>query len=462
LAISAIAYLLARQRGRRVYEVRAAFSIFALSELMAFVLAYLFGQAKFAPPLFAFSAGFGLAVWRASSDAALLRAWLLGGAWREMRLTQLRSETVIDGILLQGLAYQLGLSLVPALLLEWAWPGHGWNWLGLLLLGSMFLSLIFLTSQLQRLVPQVRLTARQVALLGGASGVYALMLGPQSWKVFWLAQLGLLLVALRTLASTALEAVPEGEGLPQARATRKRSLTWISESDNAIVARERARESARLGRGNWSAWLYFAGWGLGLSLLPPLALYTSYDPYSAGWSLWIKTLGTHALAGYLLLVGVLQAMRSHSRVFQALSEERDRQTLDLLVVTSLDGQDFVDGWAEVGYSTRQLEMLLVTLSTLACAYMWGPPLESLALIAYTGLLGLALCVAGAYSGLLLGFRHCARVKRRRHLLYPLSLGSWALLTLPLASWGLLYLLMQAGALYLVVQYSRRQALACLG
>jgi hypothetical protein len=116
----------------------------------------------------------------------------------------------------------------------------------------------------------------------------------------------------------------------------------------------------------------------------------------------------------------------------------------------------------VGYSTRQLEMLLVTLSTLACAYMWGPPLESLALIAYTGLLGLALCVAGAYSGLLLGFRHCARVKRRRHLLYPLSLGSWALLTLPLASWGLLYLLMQAGALYLVVQYSRRQALACLG
>ena len=109
-----------------------------------------------------------------------------------------------------------------------------------------------------------------------------------------------------------------------------------------------------------------------------------------------------------------------------------------------------------------MEMALVTLGCLVAAFSWGPALDQLALVAYAGLLGLGLCAVGAYAGLLLGFRHCARVKRKRHMLYPLGIFLWVVLTAPFLvnSWS--YLIVQAFALYLVARYSRAQAMATLG
>jgi hypothetical protein len=216
-----------------------------------------------------------------------------------------------------------------------------------------------------------------------------------------------------------------------------------------------------LGRGWLAVGAYFFGWGLVLALLP--AGYLGLTYWALGeWPVWVSAQGTYYLAAFVLVAGLLQAFRSAQRVFRALGEERDRQTLDLLVVTSLQPEDFVDGWAQVGYTTRQLEMSLITLVSLVCAYFWGPPLADLALIVYAGLVSLGLCAAGAYCGLLLGFRHCARIKRKRDMLFPLALFLWVVLTAPLFYCSWMFLILQAAVAYLVIQHSRHQAMAALG
>lgn len=454
-------FLLGRQKDRLWLENRAVLSVYLASVLLGAFMAWLFGNLSVAFPWGAVTALTLLVLVRSMSDAASLNQLLIGGAWREIRLSRLRSSHVVGGILLNGLRHQMTWAFWPAVMVAYACPGYGLVWLGTLALGSVLASLVGQLSVVQRVVSHPRLNGRQSLFLSSGLLTLAGLTTLLDWGMLLVPALLLLAVALLCLADDGLDRIPEGTLIAPEAAVRQRWGRWVPWSENPIVARECARESCRLGRGWLAVLAYFSGWGFVLAAVPVGYLGLTY--WAQGeWPVWVRSQGAYYLAAFVLLAGLLQAFRSAQRVFRALGEERDRQTLDLLVVTSLQPDDFVDGWAQVGYTTRQLETALITLVSLFCAYFWGPPLADLALIVYAGLVALGLCVAGAYCGLLLGFRHCARVKRKRDMLFPLALFLWVVMTAPLFYSGWMFLVVQAGAAYLVVQSSRTQALASLG
>jgi hypothetical protein len=454
-------YLLARQKERKALEDRTVLSVYLASLLLGCFMGWLFDNPAVIAPWSAITALLALVLVRSMSDAATLNQLMIGGAWREIRLSRLHSSQVVTGILGDGLRHQMLWALLPTLAILKFQPGHGLDWLGLLFLGSILASLVGQLSVVQRIIPRPALTFPQAILTVVATAV---LVFAGAWAPWWVLSVPACLeaaVLLLLLTSNALDQIPEGLMAAPELVVARRWGSWLPWNENPIVSRECARESWRLG-GSWiTAFAYFLGWGLVLVALP--LGYLGMTCWSEGdWPVWVSANGAFLLMAYVLVAGLIQSMRSAQRVFRALAEERDRQTLDLLVVTSLDPADFVDGWAQVGYSTRQLEMALVTLGCLFTACTWGPPLDELALIAYAGLLGLGLCAGGAYAGLLLGFRHCGRVKRKRHMLFPLGLFLWVVLSLPclVSPWP--YLLTQALVLYLVIRYSRTQAMATLG
>lgn len=457
----AMMYLLGRQKDRKSLEDRTVLSVYLASLLMGFFMGWLFDNPSVVAPWGSVTALLALILVRSMSDAATLHQLLIGGAWREIRLSRLHSSQVVSGILLSGMRHQVGWGLVPTCLVSLLLPGHGLEWLLLLCLGSVVASLVGQLSVVQRIIPRPSLTIPQGIGAVAVAAVLVMASAWISWKALGLPAFAGIVTVLLLLASNALDQIPEGHMAAPEIVAARRWGSWIPWSENPIVARECARESWRLGGGWLPALAYFCGWGLVLTALPIGYLALTYWSEGA-WPLWVTTNGTTLLAAFLLLAGLIQSMRSAQRVFRALSEERDRQTLDLLVVTALDPVDFVDGWAQVGYTTRQLEMSMVSLACLFTAYSWGPALGSLALIAYSGLVGVGLCAAGAYAGLLLGFRHCGRVKRKRHMLFPLGIFLWVVFTAPFYSMPWFYLMLQAGAVYLLMHYSRRQALASLG
>ncbi|MBS2037722.1 hypothetical protein JST97_22250 [bacterium] len=457
----AMMFLLARQKDRKALEDRTVISVYLASLLLGFFMAWLFENAAVIVPWSSVTALLALVLVRSMSDASTLYQLLIGGAWREIRLSRLHSSQVVTGILGDGLRHQMAWGVLPTLAILYSQPGHGLDWLGLLFLGSVFASLIGQLSVVQRIIPRPRLTFPQgiVAICAAALLVFA-----SGWISWWVLALPALIeaaVLLLLLTSNALDQIPEGVMAAPELVVARRWGSWMPWNENPIVSRECARESWRLGGGWLTAVAYFVGWGVVLLALPLGYLGVTYCS-EGDWPLWVTAQGAFWLMSYLLLAGLIQAMRSAQRVFRALAEERDRQTLDLLVVTSLDPVDFVDGWAQVGYSTRQLEMALVTLGCLFAAFTWGPALDQLALIAYAGLLSVGMCAAGAYSGLLLGFRHCARVKRKRHMLFPLGMFLWVVLTAPFLVNTWTYLVVQAFALYFLSRYARAQAMASLG
>lgn len=457
----AIMYLLARQKERKALEDRTVLSVYLASLLLGFFMGWLFNNANLVGPWSSVTALLALMLVRAMSDAGTLHQLLIGGAWREIRLSRLHSSQVVAGILGDGLRHQALWAILPTSLMLATMPGHGLDWFFVLVVGSSLASLVGQLSVVQRIIPKPSLTPPQAIV---SVGVAMLMIFASAWLSWW--HLSIPAVAgvaalLWLLTSNALDLIPEGHMAAPEVVTARRWGSWVPWNENPIVARECARESWRLGGGWLPALAYFLGWGCVLTALPVSYLGLTYWSEGA-WPVWVGAHGSLLLTAYVLLVGLIQSMRSAQRVFRALAEERDRQTLDLLVVTSLDPVDFVDGWAQVGYSTRQLELALVSLSCMFTAFTWGPPLTQLALIAYAGLVGVGLCAAGSYAGLLLGFRHCGRVKRKRHMLFPLGIFLWVVLTAPFYYTPWFYLMMQACAIYLILQYSRRQAMASLG
>lgn len=454
-------YLLARQKERKALENRTVLSVYLASLLLGFFMGWLFENTNLVGPWAAVTALLALILVRSMSDAGTLHQLLIGGAWREIRLSRLHSSQVVAGILGDGLRHQALWAILPAGLILATVPGHGLDWLALLTVGSTLASLMGQLSVVQRIIPRPSLTPPQAIASVGVAMLIILASAWISWWVLSVPALAGVAALLWMLTSNALDQIPEGHMAAPEIVVARRWGSWVPWNENPIVARECARESWRLGGGWLPALAYFLGWGCLLTALPVGYLGLTYWSEGA-WPVWVSANGTMLLTAYVLLAGLIQSMRSAQRVFRALAEERDRQTLDLLVVTSLDPVDFVDGWAQVGYSTRQLELALVSLGCMFTAFSWGPPLTNLALIAYAGLVGVGLCAAGSYAGLLLGFRHCGRVKRKRHMLFPLGIFLWVVLTAPFYYTPWFYLMMQACAAYLILQYSRRQAMASLG
>jgi hypothetical protein len=457
----AVMYLLARQKERKALEDRTVLSVYLASLMLGFFMGWLFDNPVLVAPWSSVTALLALILVRAMSDAGTLQQLLIGGAWREIRLSRLHSSQVVSGILGDGLKHQMLWAILPTCLILGAMPGHGLDWLGLLATGSLLASLVGQLSVVQRIIPKPTLTPPQAIGFVAAAMVVVMASGWLSWTLLSLPAVAGVAALLWLLTSNALDQIPEGHMAAPEIVAARRWGSWVPWNENPIVARECARESWRLGGGWITAAAYFLGWGLVLTALPVGYLGLTY--WSEGdWPVWVRANGTLLLSAYVLVAGLIQSMRSAQRVFRALAEERDRQTLDLLVVTSLDPVDFVDGWAQVGYSTRQLEMALISLACMFTAFTWGPSLTQLSLIAYSGLVGVGLCSAGAYAGLLLGFRHCGRVKRKRHMLFPLGIFLWVVLTAPFYYTPWFYLVMQGCATYLILRYSRRQAMASLG
>jgi len=457
----AIFFLLARQKDRQRLEQRSLVAVYAASLMLGLFMAWLFENPGGVVPVTAACSLFLLCLVRLMGDGAVLYHMLLGGAWREIRLSRLTSAQVVDGITLYGLKQQMLWALLPALLMGALDSRFGLPWLLAILIGSLFGSCWGQLSVVHRVAPGLSLTSRQnthfcitfclLVYAGAYLPIYLLLLPGCIWT----------LALMRCFLAGALERVAEGLSLSTEGKVQQRSLHWIPWSDNPIVARECARESHRLGPGMPPS-LYFGSWGMLLATIPILAILWVYLFDFRGQDIkFVQTHGGAILAAFLLMAGLLQAMRAGSRVFRALAEERDRQTLDLLVVTSLQPEDFVDGWAQVGFTTRQLDVVIVAFASLFCGYFIGLPLEALAQIVYTGLLAVGLCAAGAYVGLLLGFRHCARQKLKRHIIFPMVIFFWLLGTLNLFSHLWIFLAVQGVAAYLVSRYARLCALVAL-
>jgi len=459
---SAIVYLLERQKDRKSLESRAALSVFLASGLLGGFMAWLVGNPSVALPWADVTCCCLLILVRSMSDAAMLFQMVIGGAWREIRLSRLRPSQVVLGILRHGLEQQLIWGVGPALLISGlAGFTYGLAWFWGLVLGSILASLMGMLSVVQRWVGRPRMTRLQLA--GVLTGLLVMVILSQEISLGVLAfpLHALVTFALGCLVSDALERIPEGHLMPTEVLGEPRQRRWLPFSENPIVARECARESVHLGNSALSTLIHFAGWGLLLASLPAAYMGLTYWAAGEQWPAWVKSSAAAYLSAYVLLAGLFQAVRAAVRVFRALGEERDRQTLDLLVVTALDPEDFVDGWAAVGYTTRQLEMSILIVASLGLAFCWQPPLVDLALVLYSGLLGWLFCQAGAYCGLVLGFRHCAREKPLRHMLYPLGIFCWVVATAPLLylAWG--FLAGQAVYAWLLARHSRKLAMLSL-
>lgn len=453
-------FLLARQKDRQRLEQRSLVAVYAASLMLGFFMAWLFANPAVVIPVTAVCSFALLCLVRLMGDGSILYHLLLGGAWREIRLSRLTSAQVVDGITLYGLRQQLLWALLPALFMGTLDPRFGLPWFLAVLAGSLFGSCWGQLSVVHRVTPGFSLPIRQVTTFLVTLCLLIYAAGCIPFHLVLLPGCVWTLALLRCFLAAALENISEGLSLATEGKVQLRTLHWIPWSDNPIVARECARESQRMGS-NMPPGLYFGSWGMLLAAIP--IIYSSLLYFHSGhrWPPFIRENGGPILAGFLVAVGLFQAVRAGSRVFRALAEERDRQTLDLLVVTSLQPEDFVDGWAQVGFTTRQLDLITATLASLLCGFFIGLPLDALAVIVYAGLLALMLCPAGAYAGLLFGFRHCARQKLKRHAIFPLGIFLWLVWSLPLFTHVWSFLVVQGLAAYVVGRYARGRALRAL-
>lgn len=457
----AVFYLLGRHKARELLERRSLLAVYLASALFGIFLGSLFSKPEAILPLASGCSILLLCLVRMMGDGSVLYGLLLGGAWREIRLSRLRAAEVVDGIALFGLKKQLSWAVAPALGLALVDARMALYWFLCVLLASTFGSYWGQTSVVQRVIRDLQLPFRQQAAIVSLLSLVIC----STWVFPFGVTLGLfiawLTVGLRYQLASALDRIPEAFSLDTPSKVQARLWSWTPWSENPIVARECARESQRLSRDALIARLYFGSFGLVLGLLPLAYLWFQLPGILHRAPRFGESPTPWILAAFLMVVAWLQAVRSGQRVYRALAEERDRQTLDLLVVTSLRSEDFVDGWAQVGATTRQWDVVLVTLACLFSVLWFQPSVAQVALVTYSGLLGMLFSWAGAYCGLLLGFRACARRKYKRHLLFPLILFVWLLASLPLAAEPWAYLLAQAGAATLVTRYARRCSLQAL-
>ena len=427
--MGAVQYLLQRQRSRDNLEMRAWLAAYA-GCLLVGVFTWWFSGVMI--PVMAFSALVVLPALRGLYDGSTLYSLLAGGAYAEIRQTRLAHREMVDGLALQGLLFQVRWAALPGLALM-LWSGlWGLLWFGLMLGLTLLASYGCLAE-----------VARRHGRAGFPSGSFCLLgfcLLP--WQLGVLPLWAGLVMLARHVAILGLA---EADRLaPHAGVRVTRAMRWIPWSENAIVGRECARESNSIGRSWWSVGWHFFGVGI----LATLGLVSFVH----------SRVSVRDLMLFVLVFGVLQALRAAFRVSLALSEERDRRTLDVLLLSSLDAGDFVQGWAEVGYRPRQLEAFWVTVMAL---FLSSPYVSSPYLLAMSGLVSMLVCAAGAYLGLFLGFRSCMKVRSWRDALAPLAVIGWGLGTYPLLPLGLGYLVLQGLAAGLLLLWARRRSAEAL-
>ncbi|MEW6277200.1 MAG: hypothetical protein AB1758_01155 [Candidatus Eremiobacterota bacterium] len=175
-------------------------------------------------------------------------------------------------------------------------------------------------------------------------------------------------------------------------------------NQNPIVVREFSRLARRVEGG----WIGFAMQQHGLLLMGlPLLWFFCFLPMSAtgvtadaAWqalalSLWLA----------LPLLALLQPVMAAASVSSAMVEERERRTLESLALTQVTAEEFLDGWAALGWHRQTLEFLVLLALTLVCI----PVLGTSWTVVFTGYLFACLyCVACTYLGVLVSVKARSR------------------------------------------------------
>lgn len=348
-------------------------------------------------------------------DSGFLGTFRAGGALDELRQTRMDNWSMVDGTVEQTLRWSIGpvlkiTAVLSLLALAVTRPGLD-RMLGLqkaFLWAPVAILLFWICGYLTQLMSSFSLD-------GGGTGMgatVAICFSPFLLVVLWWVsplrtadplQHCLLMVcgvlAAGTLARifSAL-AVARVEHFERSVAKVKkifgtRNRNFKPWNDNPIVMRECARDAGRIPGGRLGYLADRYSLALSLAVVPT---------FMALGFLSVQQGNTLPPAAWLVVVSVyflVHPTRAAARISTALVEERERRTLESLAVTPMGREDFVDGWAQVGWVPRQQENLLaipffIWLGTL-CQVHWACLLLVPAVLAIN-------CVMGSYLGFALG------------------------------------------------------------
>lgn len=351
---------------------------------------------------------------RAQADAGTLLAFRNGKVMEDVRQTRLTPWEMIDGttfhtmntVLIPGLTCS-GLWLVLALL---AAPA-GWKQVLAVTAAVVWFPVLVLLTWAQAYLSQMMAAWANDSGSTPIGGVLALILGPLLLSfpvglsylahldlytaagifivsVFWVASLSRLFAGIGLAQADQLEHTIKAVKRPFV--TRNRAVRpW---NDNPIVMRECARDSANIAGGWLGLFLNRFVLAICLGLIPLLVvefllLQGAPRPEPALWLF---------LAAVYYLV---QPTRAAARISNAMTEEREKRTLESLAVTRISTEEYVDGWAQVGWWPRAEENLLAVPCFAMLGYLCQVPFS---LVFPLCLLLPLNAVAAAYLGFAVG------------------------------------------------------------
>lgn len=295
---------------------------------------------------------FAYAILRALSDSTALATLCKGRCLEEVRLSHTRPAELVDGVALfsfrcartpvvvvmllvgvLGYAERVMLgATAPEELMPPATQGLFVLTALLLVIPLAYLALLVQTSLAYQRWPRFWQAWAAIPLLG-------LLAADMESVLLWV---GLAAAATLLARHQALALLAEGES----RRTRKASRVnpWVGAcGDGPIALREQRREARQAPGGILGAFLW--RYGLTLSLL--LLLLAAYGPDTA------------MQPGLFFIMFVLAPLRAAVRLRLAVVQEREAGSFEVLGLTQLKAEEFVDGWTRVGYEPRLLENLLL-------------------------------------------------------------------------------------------------------
>ena len=436
----ALAYLLDKRSRVDLWQSWMAPCLYGAAAVPVLVLCALWGRFDVYWPIVGATLAFALPLARALADSGLMHSLLVGGGLDEVRQTRLSSAEIVDGLAAASLRRQLCTAPVP---LAVAYVGLACQYgagraLGLL---GLWLLATLLATAMASYATQSSL-ARSHCSPGVPTSWSGLEVLLATWLVFWGLTLtdgscwlrlidGLMAVVLflRQLRRSAIHdfthidlSTPAQTIASQGLQRRWQIRPW---SDNPIVVRECAREAGSYRFGVWSyLWQRGAFFGMGACFFFLTVWAGNVEEALGCWSL------------LLLLALVVQVGRAGLRVSRAISDERDRGSFEAVMISRLRPEEFVDGWAQVGYRPRATELAAFLGASLLVLGSWMLPasgyccggMEVASVILVLALIYVAAAEfalpAAAYLSLAWGMRAAVRTDHRLDFLLMLGIGVW--------------------------------------
>ncbi len=167
-------------------------------------------------------------------------------------------------------------------------------------------------------------------------------------------------------------------------------------NDNPIVMRECARDSGQVPGGQMGAWVHYNALALVAAALPTGVALVMIGGDSPRAETFVHPYGWYSL---MVVFFVAQAARAAARISLAMTEEREKRTLESLAVTPMSIKEFVDGWAEVGWWRRVGESGRAAVCLAVLGWLCGVPTSIIFCLLPLLLLN---PIVGAYLGFAVG------------------------------------------------------------